>query len=82
LAHAFFLRSLAEQVARLDRKVEREKIVLAALPELSLQIAEVSRPGFDFRQDCRNPGQVLTTSEHFRVSCRHLTLGKCGRATS
>ena len=36
----FFLRSLAELVRRLEKKVEREKIVLAALPELSLQIVE------------------------------------------
>lgn len=40
---AFFLRSLAEQVQRLERKVEREKIVLATLPELSLQIVEFAR---------------------------------------
>lgn len=39
----FFLRALAEQVGRLNRKVEREKIVLAALPELSLQIVEFAR---------------------------------------
>ena len=39
----FFLRSLAEQVRRLERKVERERIVLAALPELSLQIVEFAR---------------------------------------
>lgn len=39
----FFLRSLAEQVRRLDKKIEREKIVLAALPELSLQIVEFAR---------------------------------------
>lgn len=39
----FFLRSLAEQVKRLEKKVEREKIVLAALPELSLQIVEFAR---------------------------------------
>ncbi len=39
----FFLRSLAEQVRRLEKKVEREKIVLAALPELSLQIVEIAR---------------------------------------
>lgn len=39
----FFLRSLAEQVRRLDKKVEREKIVLAALPELSLQIVDFAR---------------------------------------
>ncbi|MEY3202235.1 MAG: hypothetical protein RIR70_1785, partial [Pseudomonadota bacterium] len=39
----FFLRSLAEQVRRLEKKVEREKIVLAALPELSLKIVELAR---------------------------------------
>ncbi|MCL2523320.1 MAG: Fic family protein [Betaproteobacteria bacterium] len=39
----FFLRSLAEQVRRLEKKVEREKIVLAALPVLSLQIVEFAR---------------------------------------
>ena len=39
----FFLRTLAEQVRRLEKKVEREKIVLAAMPELSLQIVEFAR---------------------------------------
>lgn len=39
----FFLRTLAEQVRRLEKKVEREKIVLASLPELSLQIVEFAR---------------------------------------
>jgi Fic family protein len=39
----FFLQSLAEQVRRLEKKVIREKIVLAALPELSLQIVEFAR---------------------------------------
>ena len=39
----FFLRSLAEQVRRLEKKVEREKMVLAAMPELSLQIVEFAR---------------------------------------
>jgi Fic family protein len=36
----FFLQSLAEQVRRLENKVARERIVLAALPELSLKIVE------------------------------------------
>jgi len=40
---AFFLRSLAEQVRRLEKKVEREKLVLAVLPGLSLQIVEFTR---------------------------------------
>lgn len=39
----FFLRSLTEQVKRLEKKVEREKLVLATLPELSLQIVEFAR---------------------------------------
>lgn len=39
----FFLRSLAEQVRRLEKKVEREKLVLATLPKLSLQIVEFAR---------------------------------------
>lgn len=39
----FFLRSLVEQVRRLEKKVERERIVLAALPELSLQIVDFAR---------------------------------------
>lgn len=39
----FFLRSLAEQVRRLEKKVEREKLVLASMPELSLRIVELAR---------------------------------------
>ena len=39
----FFLRSLAEQVRRLEKKIERERLVLASLPELSLQIVEFAR---------------------------------------
>ena len=39
----FFLRSLAEQVRRLEKKVERERIVLAAMPALQLQIVEFAR---------------------------------------
>jgi Fic family protein len=39
----FFLHALAQQVRRLNRKVEREKLVLAALPQLSLQIVEFAR---------------------------------------
>jgi predicted HTH transcriptional regulator len=36
-------RSLAEQVRRLEKKVEREKIVLATQRELSIQIVEFAR---------------------------------------
>ena len=34
---------LSEQVRRLEKKVEREKLVLAALPDLALQILEFTR---------------------------------------
>lgn len=39
----FFLRALQQQVKRLAKKVEREKIVLSALPELSVRILEQAR---------------------------------------
>jgi len=39
----FFLRSLVSQVNRLEKKVAQEKIVMATLPELSLQIVEFTR---------------------------------------
>jgi Fic family protein len=39
----FFLRALVEQVRRLEKKIEREQIVLATLPTLSLQIVEFAR---------------------------------------
>ncbi len=39
----FFLRSLHAQVKRLEKKVESEKIVLAALPDLSLRILDLTR---------------------------------------
>lgn len=39
----FFLRALHQQMKRLEKKVEQEHIVLAALPELSLQILEYAQ---------------------------------------
>ena len=39
----FFLRTLTEQVRRLEKKVEREQLILAKFPELSLQIMELVR---------------------------------------
>jgi Fic family protein len=39
----FFLRALSSQVIRLEEKVTHEKLVLAALPTLSLQIIELVR---------------------------------------
>jgi Fic family protein len=39
----FFLRALQQQMKHLARKVDREKIILSAMPELSLQIIEFAR---------------------------------------
>lgn len=39
----FFLRALEKQVRHLEQKIEREQLVLAALPDLSLQIVEFAR---------------------------------------
>ena len=39
----YFLRALSQQVQRLNKKIEREKQVLAPLPALSLQIVEFAR---------------------------------------
>ncbi len=38
-----FLQALASQVKRLEAKVEREKIILSVLPELSIQILELTK---------------------------------------
>ena len=39
----FFLRAMQQQKRRLAAKVEREKIVMAALPELAVQILDFAR---------------------------------------
>jgi Fic family protein len=39
----FFLRSLASQVMRLEEKITHEKLVLSALPALSLQMIELAQ---------------------------------------
>jgi Fic family protein len=80
----FFLRSLAEQVRRLNRKVEREKIVLAALPELSLQIVEFAREhGRITMGDAirLTDGNRNTLKQHFRVLVErgHLAQHGAGR---
>ena len=80
----FFLRSLMEQVRRLERKIERENIVLAALPELSLKIVEFVREhgritmGEAIRLTARNRN---TLKQHFRnlVEHGHLQLRGSGR---
>ncbi len=39
----FFLRALRQQKQRLEKKMERERVMLAALPELSVRILELAR---------------------------------------
>lgn len=80
----FFLRALAEQVRRLNRKVEREKIVLAVLPELSLQIVEFAREhGRVTMGDAMRltGGNRNTLKQHFRalVNRGQLTQHGAGR---
>ncbi len=78
----FFLRSLAEQVRRLEKKVEREKIVLAALPELQLEIVE-----FACEHGRVTIGEAIkltsasrnTLKQHFRILVERGTLNQHGR---
>ena len=39
----YFLKALREQKIRLERKIERERIIIGDLPELSVQILELAR---------------------------------------
>ncbi len=80
----FFLRAMAEQVRKLHRKVEREKLVLAVLPELSLQIVEFVREhGRITMGDAirLTGGNRNTLKQHFRalVERGHLGLQGAGR---
>ena len=77
----FFLRSLAEQMRRLEKKVERERIVLAAMPELQLQIVEFAREhgrvtigeAIKLTSASRN-----TLKQHFRTLVERGTLNQHG----
>jgi Fic family protein len=78
----FFLRSLAEQVRRLDKKVEREKMVLAAMPALQLQIVEIAREhGRTTIGDAIRLTGVSrnTLKQHFRLLVEQGTLAQHGR---
>lgn len=78
----FFLRSLAEQVRRLETKIERERTVLAAMPELQLKIVEFAREhgrvtigdAIKLTGVSRN-----TLKEHFRALVERGTLDRRGR---
>ncbi len=77
----FFLRSLAEQVRRLEVKVEREKIVLACLPELSLKIVEFAREHgrITIGEAIKLTGASRNTlKQHFRALVERGTLNQHG----
>ena len=77
----FFLRALAEQVTRLNKKVEREKLVLAVLPELSLRIVEFAREHgrITMRDAVRlTGGNRNTLKQHFRALVERGTLNQHG----
>ncbi|SHH74911.1 Fic family protein [Pollutimonas bauzanensis] len=82
----FFLRALAEQVRRLNRKIEREKLVLATLPALALQIVEFAREHgrITMGEAIRLTGSNRNTlKQHFRtlVEQGHLVKQGGGRGT-
>lgn len=74
---AFFLRSLTEQIQQLQKKVEREQIVLASMPDLQLQIVEFAREhgritiGAVIRLTAASRN---TLKQHFRVLVERGTL--------
>lgn len=80
----FFLRALQQQTKRLAKKVERERIILAVLPELSVRILEHAREHgrvtisdiVTLTGTSRN-----TLKQHFRqlVAQGHLALRGSGR---
>ncbi|MGL5784192.1 MAG: winged helix-turn-helix transcriptional regulator, partial [Alphaproteobacteria bacterium] len=82
----FFLKALLEQVRLLAKKVEREKIVLSALPELSIQILDFTR-----NHGRVTMGDILkltgisrnTLKEHFRSLTEkgHLKVQGSGRGS-
>ena len=77
----FFLRSITEQIRRLEKKVEREQIVLASMPDLQLQIVEFAR-----EHGRVTIGEVIkltaasrnTLKQHFRVLVERGTLSQHG----
>jgi Fic family protein len=82
----FFLRALQQQKRRLAAKVEREKIVMAALPELAVQIVNHAR-----QHGRVTMGEIIkltgasrnTLKEHFRYLLQqsHLVKHGAGKGT-
>ncbi|WP_428659411.1 Fic family protein [Reyranella sp.] len=81
---AFFLRALSSQKQRLERKMERERVMLAALPELSVLILELAREHgrITVAEAARVAGASRNTvKDHLKalVEQGHLTLHGAGR---
>lgn len=82
----YFLRALQQQKRRLERKIERERLVLGTLPELSLQIVEAIK-----ERGCMTIGEIVnltganrnTVKKHLAtlVEANHLTQHGTGKGT-
>lgn len=82
----FFLRALQQQKSRLASKMEREKLVISALPELSIQIIDHARQHgrVTIGDMIRVTGASRNTlKEHFRslVKKRHLMQHGTGKGS-
>ena len=82
----FFLRALQQQMRRLAKKVEREKIILSAMPELSMRIVEFAREHgrVTINDIVKLTGASRNTlKDHFRKLNEkgHLVLHGSGRGT-
>jgi Fic family protein len=80
----YFLRALQSQKRRLERKMERERVMLAAMPELSVLILELAREHgrVTMSEAMRVSGSSRNTiKEHLRalVEQGHLILHGAGR---
>jgi Fic family protein len=80
----FFLRALQRQKQRLERKMERERIMLAQMPELSVMILELAREHgrVTVAEAVRVSGASRNTiKDHLKalVEQGHLTLHGAGR---
>jgi Fic family protein len=78
----FFLRSLAEHVRRLNTKIERERLVLVPLPDLSRQIVEFVREHgrITMGDAIRLTGASRNTlKEHFRALAARQQVNQHGR---
>jgi Fic family protein len=80
----FFLRALQQQKRRLETKIERERILLADLPELSVKILELARERgrVTIAEAARATGASRNTvKDHVRALTdrRHLTRHGAGR---